>query len=362
MGSVITSAKRVWLYAIVLLGALALACGMSPLVQSAYADYEQVTGTYSLNKDYCPTAYDDDVEYGDSLKVVDTHTVKVEGKYFWRLNESAYKLPDTVEIWRTDNSAKKTVRVASVPAQPTSSTECIVSISAVDDQVVAGKQDYDYAIVAVKEDVHEYYMISWWRNIGGVSYAPDQIKATKINNKQVWVYVDVSGYAVKNTTISVYAGTKKVKSFKPTASKTYKFVVKGSGMGKKKFKAVSKLNDDSSAKSMAMGPVKPKANVVKSKMKASLNDCAKFETGHRVIKAYCENGKLYADVWFYNSWRYTTKKNLKATIKINVDYKIVGKKTLKVSSLGPQKGKWFKKVCLAKKTVDLVNSKYVAIG
>ena len=58
----------------------------------------------------------------------------------------------------------------------------------------------------------------------------------------------------------------------------------------------------------------------------------------------------------YNTWHYKTVKNVKHTVNVTVDYKSYGKKTVKVSSMGPQTSKWFKKVYLGKKVCDLTGN------
>lgn len=102
---------------------------------------------------------------------------------------------------------------------------------------------------------------------------------------------------------------------------------------------------------------KAKANVWKSTMKPSLNDSYWGQgAGGRTIKVYYSGGKLYADIWMHNTWHYKTVKNVKHTVNVKVDYKSYGKKTVKVSSMGPQTSKWFKKVYLGKKVCDLTGN------
>lgn len=340
---------------------LAIACGLlafallAPCVSKAYAaTYEPVTSTYDVVDTYKPKLAND-----GALKATSVSSVSIAANCEWG---SAASLPDSVQIWRTDpddTSETRTVCLASV--NPQESLQAQFNIT--DDQIIPGKANYMYAVVAVKESAGELSLCSRWSDVGGLPYAASGIRATKISANKVWVYVDMPSAAANNTTVAIYSGSKKVKTFKPTAGKTYKFVISGKKIANTKFKATTTFNGASAAKAISTGAVKAKANVWKSTMKANLKDCAAYTHGSRIMKVYYSGSKMYADVWFYNTWRYTTQKNLACTVKVTVNGKLAGKKVkVKLAKLAPQKFVWKKKACLGNKLVDLVNGELVAVG
>lgn len=347
--------KRIRLSALTIFCALFAAATIMLCAQKAEAvTYEPVTSTYDVVDTYEPRLANDGV-----LKATGVSSVSITANCEWG---SAAMVPDSVQIWRTDpddTSETRTVCLASV--DPQESLQAQFNIT--EDQVIPGKANYMYAVVAVKESAGELSLCSRWSDVGGLSYAASGIRATKISANKVWVYVDMPSAAASNTTVVVYSGSKKVKTFKPTAGKTYKFAISGKKIANTKFKAVSKLNGNAAAKTLSTGAVKAKANVWKSTMKASLKDCAALTHGSRIMKVYYSGSKMYADVWFYNTWRYTTQKNLACTVKVTVDGKVVSKKVkVKLAKLAPQKSVWKKKVCLGNNVVDLVNGGQVAVG
>lgn len=355
MKSTLIFTKRTWLYALVLCCLAAAAVMVSPCVQKAHASYDPINKSYKVVSTYNPSTY-----MGDNLKVLSERAVRVCGTYFWS-DSSSVEVPDTLQIWRTDpsdNSSKRNLVLASESLDGIGQ----YSIDFIDEKLIPGKTNYEYAIVGVKESTAELSLIARWTGIGGTSYAPDAIRATKISGNKAWVYVTTSGLTVKKTTVSIYAGSKKVKSFKPTRAKTYKFVIKGKKIAKKKFKATARLKGDSSAKAMSTEAVKAKANVWKTNAKPWLIDCLSFSHGVRIMKVYCKGGKLYTDVWFYNTWRYTAQKDISRTVKVRLNGKLIGKKKVRLAQLKPKSSKWKKKVCLGKKTVDLVNGGTLLVG
>ncbi len=355
MNAKMGTTKRLYLCALAMACALISSVLFSPYVPKAHATtYEPVTATYKVVDTYMPKLVND-----GELKATGVSSVSITADCEWG---SATGLPDSIQIWRTDpddTSDTRTVCLASAELQGKMEAQFDVS----DDQLVPGKSNYTYAVVAVKESAGELSLCSMWSDVGGQPYAAYGISATKVNANKVWVYVDVPSTAANITTLAIYSGSKKVKTFKPTAGKTYKFAISGKKIAKTKFKATTTLNGNNAAKVVSTSAVKAKANVWKTTMKANLKDCAAFTHGSRIMKVYYKGGKMYANVWFYNTWRYTTQKNLKCVVKVTVNGKLVNKKVkIKLAKLAPQKSAWKKKVCLGNKVVDLVNGGLVAVG
>lgn len=350
------SVKRVWIWLAALLCVTSTAFLAAPNLQAALAaDYEPVTEGWTQDKSMEPVT-----DRNAHFMRLDEHTVKVYGTFEWSAGyDGTGHRPDRLEIWRLDdvNSGAAVRMPVSVEVAGWGSA----SIEFVDDKLIPGKQDYRYAIMGLNDESRTFAYAAWFNPVGGVTYVAYNLRATKINDNEARVYFSTPGKIMNRTTATVYAGKKKVKTISPKADKDYKVVVKGKGLGKAKFKVVTKLSDDRTAMPMSTGNVKGKANVWKNSSKASLSDCFGLTEGARVMKVYYKGGKMYADVWFFNNWRYTSHK-LSATVKVDVNHKLVGKKKVSIGTLAPKSSKWVKGVYLTSKTYDLIHNDYRAIS
>ena len=351
-----SSFKRVWIWLVALLCVTAMAFLAAPNMQKALAaDYEPVAEGWTQNKDMEPVT-----DKYAHFQRLDEHTVKVWGEFEWSSGFGGVMCrPDRLEIWRLDDVSNfDTVRMpVSVEVGDWGSAK----IEFTDDKLIPGKQDYRYGIVGLKDEDHTFAWTAWFNPVGGVTYSAYNLRATKINDNEARVYFSAPGKFMNRTTATIYAGKKKVKTISPKADKDYKIVVKGKGLGKAKFKVVTKLTDDRTALPMSSKNVKGKANVWKSSSKASLNDCFGLTEGARVMKVYYKGNKMYADVWFFNNWKFTSHK-LSATVTVDINHKVVGKKKVSIGTLAPKSSKWVKGVYLTNKTYDLVHNDYRAVS
>ena len=366
MSQRVMSFKKLWIWSASILCATAMATMAAPGIQQAFGDTLTNNGTVDNvivdNNGRVDVAEPNVVPDG---KYEFSHNYDLPDHYkTWRYNEkstpfTAYayadfmpldRVPDYLQCWRTDGKTGERTCIASSELDYRYKAEVNIT-----DEKFAFGVNTKYEIVAVSDYRGLYSVLYTW-NIKGPSYAPYSVKVTKISDNQAWVYIDPTEFSVGKSTIALYSGSKKIKTIKPTSTKLYKVVVKGKGAAKAKYKAVATLNGNSEAVPMTTKAGKAKPNVRNTGMKASLNDTYWGQAGGRTIKVYCSGGKLYADVWMYNSWNYTTKKNVKHTVNVTVDGKPYGKKTIKVSSMGPKSTKWFKKVYLGKKVCDLTGN------
>ena len=176
-------------------------------------------------------------------------------------------IPDYLQCWRTDSKTGERTCIAS---QWVDEYTARAELDFTDEKFAFGVNT-KYEIVAVSDYRGKYSVLFTW-NIKGPSYAPDSVKVTKMSDKEAWVYINPSDFAVGKSTYALYAGSKKIKTFEPASTKSYKVVVKGKGAAKSKYKVVATLNGNKDAVPMTKKAGKAKANVWKSTMKPSLND------------------------------------------------------------------------------------------
>ena len=366
MSQRVLSFKKVWIWSASILCATAMATMAAPGVQQAFGDTLTNNGTVDNVI----------VDSNGRVDVVESNVVP-DGKYElsdmyelqthytnYRYDEESTPftawasadfmpldiVPDYLQCWRTDGKTGERTCIASSELDNLYKAELDIT-----DEKFAFGVTTKYEIVAVSDYRGKYSVLLTW-NIKGPSYAPNSVKVTRMSDKEAWIYINPSDFAVGKSTYALFAGSKKVKTIKPTSTNRYKVVVKGKGAAKNKYKVVATLNGNTEAVPMTTKAGKAKNNVRNTGMKASLNDTYWGQAGGRTIKVYCSGGKLYADVWMYNSWNYKTAKNVRHTVNVVVDGVSYGKKTIKVSSMGPKSTKWFKKVYLGKKVCDLTGN------